>query len=42
MATPMKFGYMIDFRNPPGSPLSFAELYAEMFRQIEFADRVGL
>jgi alkanesulfonate monooxygenase SsuD/methylene tetrahydromethanopterin reductase-like flavin-dependent oxidoreductase (luciferase family) len=41
MTTPMKFGYMIDFRNPPGSPLSFAELYAEMFRQIEFADRSG-
>jgi alkanesulfonate monooxygenase SsuD/methylene tetrahydromethanopterin reductase-like flavin-dependent oxidoreductase (luciferase family) len=42
MATPIKFGYMIDFRNPPGSPLSFAELYSEMFRQIEYADRVGL
>jgi len=27
MATPIKFGYMIDFRNPPGSSLSFADLY---------------
>ncbi|HXZ87718.1 MAG TPA: LLM class flavin-dependent oxidoreductase [Candidatus Binataceae bacterium] len=42
MATPVKFGYMIDFRNPPGSPLSFAQLYSEMFRQIEFADQAGL
>jgi alkanesulfonate monooxygenase SsuD/methylene tetrahydromethanopterin reductase-like flavin-dependent oxidoreductase (luciferase family) len=42
MATPIKFGYMIDFRNPPGSPLSFGDLYREMFRQIEFADQAGL
>lgn len=42
MATPIKFGYMLDFRNPPGSPLGFAELYKEMFRQIEFADQAGL
>ncbi len=42
MATPIKFGYMIDFRNPPGSSLSFADLYREMFRQIDFADQAGL
>lgn len=37
----MKFGYMLDFRNPPGSGLEFAELYGEMFRQIEFLESAG-
>jgi alkanesulfonate monooxygenase SsuD/methylene tetrahydromethanopterin reductase-like flavin-dependent oxidoreductase (luciferase family) len=37
----MKFGYLIDFRNPPGSGIEFAELYAEMFRQIEFIEAAG-
>ena len=37
----MKFGYLLDFRNPPGSGLEFAELYAEMFRQIEFVEGAG-
>ena len=42
MATRIKFGYMFDFRNPPDSKLSFPQLYNEMFRQAEFADRAGL
>jgi alkanesulfonate monooxygenase SsuD/methylene tetrahydromethanopterin reductase-like flavin-dependent oxidoreductase (luciferase family) len=37
----MKFGYMIDFRNPPGSGLEFANLYSEMFHQIEFIESAG-
>ena len=37
----MEFGYMIDFRNPPGSGLDFAQLYSEMFRQIEFIENAG-
>jgi alkanesulfonate monooxygenase SsuD/methylene tetrahydromethanopterin reductase-like flavin-dependent oxidoreductase (luciferase family) len=37
----MKFGYMLDFRNPPGSGLEFTELYAAMFRQIEFIEGAG-
>src|SRR5512139_4024094 len=41
MSAPLRFGYFLDFRNPPGSGLSFAELYWEMFRQIEFAEQAG-
>ncbi|HUY84518.1 MAG TPA: LLM class flavin-dependent oxidoreductase, partial [Steroidobacteraceae bacterium] len=41
MAKSIKFGYMLDFRNPPGAGLEFAELYAEMFRQIEFVEGAG-
>src|SRR5438874_6710585 len=37
----IKFGYQLDFRNPPGSRLSFDELYAAMFRQIERAEALG-
>src|SRR5580704_7912821 len=37
----MKFGYMIDFRNPPGSGIEFAQLYSEMFHQIEFIESAG-
>ena len=37
----VKFGYQLDFRNPPGSRFSFAELYREMFRQIERAEALG-
>jgi alkanesulfonate monooxygenase SsuD/methylene tetrahydromethanopterin reductase-like flavin-dependent oxidoreductase (luciferase family) len=37
----VKVGYQLDFRNPPGSRLSFAELYREMFRQIERAEALG-
>jgi alkanesulfonate monooxygenase SsuD/methylene tetrahydromethanopterin reductase-like flavin-dependent oxidoreductase (luciferase family) len=37
----VKFGYQVDFRNPPGSGRSFTDLYNEMFRQIERAEEVG-
>jgi alkanesulfonate monooxygenase SsuD/methylene tetrahydromethanopterin reductase-like flavin-dependent oxidoreductase (luciferase family) len=37
----VKFGYQIDFRNPPGSGRSFGELYNEMFRQVERTEELG-
>ncbi|HXW83094.1 MAG TPA: LLM class flavin-dependent oxidoreductase [Candidatus Binataceae bacterium] len=37
----MRFGYQIDFRNPPGSKRSFAELYAAMLEQCELAEQLG-
>jgi alkanesulfonate monooxygenase SsuD/methylene tetrahydromethanopterin reductase-like flavin-dependent oxidoreductase (luciferase family) len=37
----VKVGYQFDFRNPPGSGLSFAELYREMFRQAERTEELG-
>jgi alkanesulfonate monooxygenase SsuD/methylene tetrahydromethanopterin reductase-like flavin-dependent oxidoreductase (luciferase family) len=37
----VKVGYQFDFRNPPGSSRSFAQLYAEMFRQAERAEELG-
>ena len=37
----VKVGYQFDFRNPPGSGLSFAELYRDMFRQAERAEELG-
>jgi alkanesulfonate monooxygenase SsuD/methylene tetrahydromethanopterin reductase-like flavin-dependent oxidoreductase (luciferase family) len=41
MTTPIKFGYMLDFRNPESSHLDFGTFYTEMFRQIEFIERAG-
>ncbi|MGH7934807.1 MAG: LLM class flavin-dependent oxidoreductase [Candidatus Binataceae bacterium] len=41
MASAIKFGYLLGFRNPPGSNLDAGRLYSEMFRQIEFADQNG-
>ena len=41
MTTPIKFGYMLDFRNPESSNLDFGTFYAEMFRQIDFIERAG-
>jgi len=38
----MKFGYMLDFRNPPGSGVGAAEFHAAMLEQAEYADRAGL
>lgn len=38
----MKFGYMIDFRNPPNSGIGAADFHAAMLEQAECADRVGL
>jgi alkanesulfonate monooxygenase SsuD/methylene tetrahydromethanopterin reductase-like flavin-dependent oxidoreductase (luciferase family) len=37
----IKFGYQLDFRNPPGSGIGFAELYREAFRQVELAEGLG-
>ncbi|HKV54113.1 MAG TPA: LLM class flavin-dependent oxidoreductase [Candidatus Binataceae bacterium] len=37
----MKFGYMLDFRNPASGGMDFGTFYAEMFRQVEFVDQVG-
>ncbi|HEY2105058.1 MAG TPA: LLM class flavin-dependent oxidoreductase, partial [Candidatus Binataceae bacterium] len=37
----IKFGYQVDFRNPPGSGRSFSDLYDAMFRQIERAEALG-
>jgi alkanesulfonate monooxygenase SsuD/methylene tetrahydromethanopterin reductase-like flavin-dependent oxidoreductase (luciferase family) len=43
MPRAVKFGYMLDFRNPPElSRLGDAEFYAAMMEQVEFADRNGL
>ena len=38
----MKFGYMLDFRNPPGSGIGAADFHAAMLEQAEYADRAGL
>ncbi len=38
----MKFGYMLDFRNPPGSGIGAAEFHSAMLEQAETADRAGL
>jgi len=38
----MKFGYMLDFRNPPGSGMGAVEFHAAMLEQAEYADRAGL
>ncbi len=38
----MKFGYMLDFRNPPNSGIGAAEFHAAMLAQAEYADRAGL
>jgi alkanesulfonate monooxygenase SsuD/methylene tetrahydromethanopterin reductase-like flavin-dependent oxidoreductase (luciferase family) len=37
----IKFGYQVDFRNPPGSGRSFDQLYKDMFAQIERAEELG-
>ncbi len=38
---PPRFGVALDFRNPPGSGLSNAELYARVLEQAEFVDGLG-
>lgn len=43
MSTPMKFGYMLDFRQPPHlSPLEPAAFYSAMLQQAAVADQSGL
>jgi len=38
----IKFGYMLDFRNPETSGIDFADFYVEMFKQVDLAERGGL
>src|SRR5262245_26884750 len=43
MSTKVKFGYMLDFRQPPHlSQLDPAEFYAATFEQVAYADQAGL
>lgn len=37
----VKFGYQLDFRNPPGTGRSFADLYRDAFEQIDLAETLG-
>ena len=37
----VRFGYQLDFRNPPGSERSFATLYRDSLEQVEFAEALG-
>jgi alkanesulfonate monooxygenase SsuD/methylene tetrahydromethanopterin reductase-like flavin-dependent oxidoreductase (luciferase family) len=41
MPSAMKFGYLLGFRNPPGSGIDFPALYSELLRQAEFAEQAG-
>src|SRR5260370_3817480 len=37
----VKVGYQLDFRNPPGSKLSFCELYDALLAQVTAAESLG-
>ena len=37
----VRFGYQLDFRNPPGSERSFAALYRDSLEQVELAEALG-
>jgi len=37
----VKFGYQLDFRNPPNAGRSFADLYRDAFKQIDLAEDLG-
>lgn len=37
----VRFGYQLDFRNPPGSGRSFGDLYRDAFEQIDLAENLG-
>jgi alkanesulfonate monooxygenase SsuD/methylene tetrahydromethanopterin reductase-like flavin-dependent oxidoreductase (luciferase family) len=37
----LKVGYQLDFRNPPGSALSFRELYHQSLAQVQAAEQLG-
>ncbi len=41
MSPPLRFGVAYDFRNPPGSGISNADLYARVLAQAERVDRLG-
>src|SRR5438270_8642994 len=40
MGTAVKFGYMLDFRNPAN--INSAQFYSAMMQQVEFAEQGGL
>lgn len=37
----VRFGYQLDFRNPPGSERNFATLYGDSLEQVELAEALG-
>src|SRR6516225_8988280 len=37
----IKFGYQLDFRNPPNSGRSFTDLYRDCLEQVEIAESLG-
>ena len=37
----VRFGYQLDFRNPPGSERNFATLYRDLLEQVELAEALG-
>ncbi len=37
----IRFGYQLDFRNPPGSGRSFTDLYRDSLAQVELAEALG-
>ena len=37
----VKFGYQLDFRNPPGAERSFVTLYRDSLEQVELAEALG-
>ena len=37
----VKLGYQLDFRNPPGSALSFRDLYRQSLAQVQAAEQLG-
>jgi alkanesulfonate monooxygenase SsuD/methylene tetrahydromethanopterin reductase-like flavin-dependent oxidoreductase (luciferase family) len=37
----VRFGYQLDFRNPPGSERGFATLYRDSLEQVELAEALG-
>ncbi len=41
MTKQIKFGYMLDFRNPHESRISFQDFYDAMFRQVDFVENAG-
>lgn len=38
----IRFGYQLDFRNPPGSKIAWPDFYAEMLSQAEMVEAAGL
>lgn len=41
MTHPLRFGVCYDFRNPPDSGCSDADLYAQVLEQVQWLDRLG-